>query len=91
MQKAAGGMVYRFMVHVVPGVVRPLRVLWNQMIGFIFLVMAASAAPATVRSARNFTGDMDSIFRVGLGAVFMAVMLYFGISSLVKARRITRS
>ena len=30
----------RFMEHVMPGVVRPLRVLWHEIIGFIFIVLA---------------------------------------------------
>lgn len=30
----------RFLGHVVPGVIRPIHILWNQVIGFFFLVLA---------------------------------------------------
>jgi hypothetical protein len=79
------------MGHVVPNVVRPLRVLWNQLMGFIFLVLAAGATPSAVRNVRQFQGDFESSLRVGLAFIFMALMLYFGITSLLRARRITRS
>jgi hypothetical protein len=79
------------MGHVVPNVIRPLRVLWNQLMGFIFLVLAAGATPSAVRNVRQFQGDFESSLRVGLAFIFMALMLYFGITSLLRARRITRS
>ena len=34
------GMVSKFLGHVVPGVIKPLHALWNQVIGFLFLVFA---------------------------------------------------
>jgi hypothetical protein len=86
-----GGTFQRFMGHVVPNVIRPLRVLWNQLMGFIFLVLAAGATPSAVRNVRQFQGDFESSLRVGLAFIFMALMLYFGITSLLRARRITRS
>ena len=45
--------VRHFMNHVVPGVVRPLHVLWNEIIGFFFLVFAAWFGCATFRGFRN--------------------------------------
>ena len=30
------GIVNKFIGHVMPGVIRPLRVLWNEVIGFLF-------------------------------------------------------
>jgi ABC-type Na+ efflux pump permease subunit len=91
MAKAAGGTFQRFLGHVVPGVIRPLRALWNQLIGFLFLVLAASAVPSAVHNIRQFQGDFESLMRVGIAFIFMAAMLYFGITSLLRARRITRS
>ena len=30
----------KFIGHVVPGVIRPIHILWNQVIGFFFIVLA---------------------------------------------------
>ena len=91
MAKAVGGKFRQFVGHVVPSVIRPLRVLWNQLIGFIFLILAAGAMPSAVKNVRQFQGDFESSLRVGLAFIFMALMLYFGITSLLRARRITRT
>ncbi len=91
MAKAVGGKFRQFVGHVVPGVIRPLRVLWNQLVGFIFLILAAGAMPSAVKNVRQFQGYFESSLRVGLAFIFMALMLYFGITSLLRARRITRT
>ncbi len=91
MAKAFAGKFGRFVGHVMPGVIRPLHALWNQLIGFIFLLLAVGATPSAVRNVRQFQGDFESSMRAGLVFVFMALMLYFGITSLLRARRITRS
>ena len=91
MATAVGGKFRQFVGHVVPGVIRPLRVLWNQLIGFIFLILAVGAMPSAVKNVRQFQGDFESSLRVGLAFIFMALMLYFGITSLLRARRITRT
>ena len=89
--KAAGGLFKRFLGHVVPRVIRPLHILWNQLMGFLFLVIAAGAAPSLVRTFKQFSGDFEGVARVALACVFVGVMLYFGITSLMRARRIERS
>ncbi len=80
-----------FFKHVVPGVVRPLHILWNQVVGFIFFVLAVWAVPSAVRNVRQFEGNGESFFRVALSVSFAALMTYFAISSFLKARRIGRS
>jgi hypothetical protein len=79
--------VKKFMGHVVPGVARPLAILWNQVIGFFFLVLAVVPAPGTV--SRIKAGGITP--GVVLSIVFMAIMGGFGISSFWRARRISRS
>jgi hypothetical protein len=86
-----GRLVQRFLEHVVPGVARPLRVLWNEMIGFFFLVLAAWAVPSAIRYVREYHGDAESLFRLVLSIAFSGVMIYFGITSFLRARRISRS
>lgn len=86
-----GQLIQRFLAHVVPGVVRPLRILWNELIGFFFLVLAGSAVPSSVRYIRQFHGDAESVFRVGLSIAFSCIMGYFAITSFLRARKISRS
>jgi hypothetical protein len=86
-----GRLIQRFFAHVLPGVIRPLHALWNQMIGFVFLVLAASPVPSIVRGIRTYRSDSESLFRIVLSAVFSLIMLYFGITSLWRARKISRS
>jgi len=46
-------LVRQFFGHVLPGVVRPLRILWNEVIGFLFLAIAGLSTPAVFRSYRD--------------------------------------
>jgi hypothetical protein len=77
----------QFLQHVVPAIIRPLRVLWNQVIGFLFLVLAAWAVPRGVRSLREFDGNLESFFRLLLTSVFIVAMAGFGIYSFWRARK----
>lgn len=86
-----GKMVSRFLAHVLPNVVRPLQALWNQMIGFLFLVLAVSPIPSAIKAMRHYNGDSDNLFRLILSFSFAALMAYFGITSLWRARKISRS
>jgi uncharacterized membrane protein YcjF (UPF0283 family) len=73
---------------VVPQVVRPARVIWNQAIGAIFLVLALPAIIKALQVIRSGEWDQQSTFAVILSAIFASVMIFFGIGSLLKARRI---
>jgi hypothetical protein len=75
--------ISQFVTHVVPGVVRPLHILWNQLIGFIFVVLALLPIPSAIRH--------PSVVRVVLSFSFAALMAYFGITSFWRARKISRS
>jgi succinate dehydrogenase hydrophobic anchor subunit len=81
----------QFLQHVLPAVIRPLRVMWNQIIGFLFLVLAAWAIPRGVRSVREFDGNIESFFRLLLTSVFIVTMAGFGIYSFWRARKAARS
>ena len=86
-----GQLFSKFMHHVVPGVIRPLHALWNEVIGFLFIVFAVVAAFYVVRAIRNFEGDVESLVHIVLPALFGLVMGYFGVSSFLRARKISRS
>ncbi|MBM3783381.1 MAG: hypothetical protein FJW30_03425 [Acidobacteria bacterium] len=70
---------------------RPLRILWNEMIGFIFLCVAVIGIPKTFQAYRDFNGDPDKLFRLLLTVLFTGTMLGFGLSSFWRARKISRS
>jgi hypothetical protein len=86
-----GRLISKFLHHVLPGVVRPLHVLWNEIIGFLFLVLAGLAVPSLIRTVRAFAGDAEGLFRIVLTVLFSLVMVYFGVASFLKARKISRS
>jgi hypothetical protein len=86
-----GGLIGRFLGHVLPGVVKPLHVLWNEIIGFVFIALGLSAIPSSIRNLRAFEGDAGSFFRVFLSVAFVALMAYFGVNSFLRARKISRS
>jgi hypothetical protein len=81
----------QFLGHVLPGVMRPLRILWNEVIGFLFLVIAVSATPSIIRGFRDLSTPGGNPFRVLVALAFALIMLYFGISSFLRARKIGRS
>ena len=90
-QKSKLGLVNRFLGHVIPGVIKPVHALWNEVIGFIFIVLAIWAAPSAWRNVRQVDGNSESFFKAAISVGFALLMVYFGISSFLRARKITRS
>ena len=84
-------LVSEFIRHVMPGVIRPLRVLWNEVIGFIFLVLAVFIGFSTWRRAQRFTVDPGGVLIIVASALFVALLAWFGISSFLRARKISRT
>lgn len=78
----------KFLDHVLPGVIKPLQVLWNEIIGFLFLVIAAGIIFSTVRRTAN---DPNGFWPMVAGVGFGLVLGVFGLSSFLRARRISRS
>jgi hypothetical protein len=81
----------QFCHHIVPKVVRPLQVVWNQVIGFLFLVLAAWSVPHGVRTIREFDGQPGSLVHLALSALFTSAMTVYGVLSFLRARKISRS
>jgi len=81
----------RFIEHVMPGVVRPLRVLWHEIIGFIFIVLAVIFGSSAIRNYHQLQSEEISFLRVAVSLVLPLLMAYFGITSFLRARRISRS
>jgi len=76
----------KFLGHVLPGVIRPLHILWNQVIGFFFLVIAVVPVPSAIRAYNE--SNMPRFF---LSATFILIMGSFGLSSFFRARKSSRS
>jgi hypothetical protein len=81
----------RFVEHIVPGVVRPLRVLWHEIIGFIFIVLAIVFGSSAFRNYRLIHSEEVSILRLAVSIFLPLLMAYFGITSFLRARKISRS
>ena len=85
------GKVGQFFSHVVPGVIRPMRVLWNEIIGFVFAVFAVMFGFRTFRLAQDgFEGASELLMLIGMSA-FTLMLAIFGVSSFWRARKISRS
>ncbi len=46
-------MIRKFLKHVVPGVMKPMQIVWNQVIGFFFIVLAVGTVPSLIRAWRG--------------------------------------
>jgi hypothetical protein len=83
-----------FVKHVVPAVLKPARTLWNEIIGFLFVCLAILFGSGTIRAYLALGGpksDAGDFMRL-LGTGFLTLlMLYFGVTSFLRARRISRS
>ena len=86
-----------FLRHVVPAILKPLRSLWNEIIGFLFLVFAVVFGFKTARYAMDFAkgvdpgGDGGGVLRLAIAGFCTLVMGWYALSSFLRARRISRS
>lgn len=81
----------QFVKHVVPSVIKPVRILWNEVIGFLFLVLAAFVTLSSYRRAQSFSGDTGELLLLIGYFGFAGLLAYYGFSSFWKARKISRS
>jgi hypothetical protein len=80
----------RFARHVVPEVVRPARIIWNQAIGAFFMLLALFFLGYAVVDYRQMSVEPNLAARFGMALFMGSVMLFFGIASFLKARNIGR-
>ena len=83
-------LIFAFGSHVIPQVVRPLRALWNQLIGFIFLLLAVAGTGSGIVNVRHSHGEGEDFGRIIVAFLFAAIMAYFSITSFLRARKISR-
>lgn len=84
-------LVKKFAGTVIPGVLKPLRVLWNEMIGFVFIVFAVMILGSTVRKWNDFDSTPGSIGLFAASVFFFLVMMGYGLYSFFRARKINRT
>lgn len=76
----------KFVKHVVPAAVKPLHALWHEILGFVFLSGAIMVAFKMWQERADTTPLM-----MGLAGFFALILTGYGVSSILKAKRITRS
>jgi len=70
---------------------RPLRILWNEMVAFVFVCFAVPAAFKVYSFWRDFDGEPRTLFGLILSGIFLFTMLYFAVMSFVRAKKISRT
>jgi hypothetical protein len=85
--KSTGKQLFK---HIIPAVLKPMRVLWNEVIGFVFLCLGVMMGFSTYRNFRDVDEHGSPLPLIG-GSLFALLMIYFGVSSFLRARRIGRS
>jgi hypothetical protein len=87
-----------FVRHVAPAVIKPARTLWNEVIGFLFLCFAVVFGSMTVRYAIEFWRASNTnsaigaeVLRLAMAGFCTALMGWYGITSFLRARKISRS
>lgn len=81
----------RFVRHVVPATVKPARVLWNEIIGFLFLVIAGVFALNGISAWRQYQGKPGDFIKLLMIGLCVALLGGYGVSSFRRAKRISRS
>ncbi|GAB4367381.1 MAG: hypothetical protein OHK0021_10750 [Bryobacter sp.] len=81
----------RFFQTVLPGIIKPLHVLWNELISFFFGVFALVLGLSLARDVYAYKGDGEGLFRLILLGIAFVVMSTYAIQSYLKARRIGKS
>jgi hypothetical protein len=86
----------KFIKHVVPQVIKPIHSLWNEVIGFFFLCFAVVFGFRAFIYYRTYTHApaseaFSALMAVVLTVLVGLVMLVFGVSAFLKARKISRS
>ena len=85
-----------FVKHIVPAILKPAQILWNEVIGFLFLSFAVIFSFKTVRYSMDYMkagpeGGTGELIRLAMAGFCTFLMAWYGVSSFLRARRISRS
>ncbi len=81
-----GGFVSRVGMDVLKRLLALAAQLWHELVGTLFLALAAGAIPSAIREWRGAAWN-----RIAMVFSFMLLMIYFGVTSFLKARKVGRS
>ena len=82
----------QFLEHVVPAVMKPARTLWHEVFGFLFLCLAVIMGANGIRFyLGEFDGGPGALIRIAMTAFCVVLFGIYGISSFLRARKISRS
>lgn len=81
----------QFLTHAVPAILKPIRVLWNEVIGFTFLAFAVLVGFASWRNWNKPNADAHLLFWSVVGFGFALLLVWYGVSSFRRAKKISRS
>jgi hypothetical protein len=81
----------QFLTHVIPAVLKPIRILWNELIAFIFLAFGVLVGFSTWNSFKDGGQAQGNLLTLIMGTGFTLMLLGYGLSSLWRARKISRS
>jgi len=84
-------LIRKFLAAVVPAIIRPLHILWNEVLGSVFLIFAVVLVRPTWRSYKSLDDDPANLVKLALSLCFLVMMAGFGIHAFWRARRISRS
>ena len=82
---------YQLARHLLPALIRPARTLWHEVIGFLFLALAAWPIPSGIRAFRELDTGQGNVAKLVLTVAFVTIMAGYGISCFRRARKISRS
>ncbi len=85
-----------FLKHILPAIIKPIHTLWNEVIGFLFLSFAVVFGFRTVTYVRQLLHSTDAtagaaLLRVALAGFCALLLGWHGVSSFLRARKISRS
>ena len=66
---------------------RVLHVLWLEVTGFLFLVLAVIGAGAAAREYHRYVAGSATMGRIAMAAAFALLFLYFGVNSFWRSSR----
>lgn len=83
----------QFVSHVLPAVVKPARTLWHEVFGFLFLSLAVIIGFSAARFyfGPDYTGGAGGVIRLLMSGFCVVMFGMYGISSFLRARKISRS
>jgi hypothetical protein len=83
---ALGHQAGKFIRHVVPAAFKPIHSLWHEILGFLFLAIAAGIIWRLARSPGKLSLPVLLVV-----IFFLVILIFYGVSSFLKSRRISRS